>query len=78
MTHDQHCRCGGSISREQPHAVLVIMEILFERAVKLALKALSKSDLVLTLQQKEALKSVVNGKNTFVNLPTAHGKSVIF
>lgn len=53
-------------------------EAAFEGAVKFALKALQKSELALSSQQKEALWSVITGKDTFVSLPTGHGKSVIF
>ena len=50
----------------------------FEGAVSLALSALCKSELVLTRHQKEVLKSIISRKDTFVSLPTGHGKSIIF
>ena len=50
------------------------MEESFKGAVSFALSALHKSMLVLTRRQKEALKSVISCKDTFVSLlPTEHG-----
>ena len=49
------------------------MDESFEGAVSFALSALRKSELVLTRHQKEALKSVISRKDTFVSLPTGHG-----
>ena len=54
------------------------MEESIEGATQFALSALHKSELVISRHQKEALKSVINGKDTFVSLPTGHGKSLIF
>ena len=54
------------------------MDESFEGAVSFALSALRKPELVLTRHQKEALKSVISRKDTFVSLPTGHGKSIIF
>ena len=50
----------------------------FEDAVKFALGSLQKIYLQLSAHQKEALKSILSGKDTFVCLPTGHGKSIIF
>ena len=54
------------------------MEEWFEGAVSFALSALRKTMLVLTRHQKEALKSVISHKDTFISLPTGHEKSIIF
>ena len=40
-----------------------------------ALGKLQIETLELTAHQKEALKSILSGKDTFVCLPTGHGKS---
>ena len=54
------------------------MEGSFVGAVSFALSALCKTMWVLMRHQKEALKSVISCKDTFVSLPTGHGKSIIF
>ena len=48
------------------------MEKSFEEAVSFALSALRKSMLVLTRCQKEALKSIISCKDTFVSLLPSH------
>jgi ATP-dependent DNA helicase RecQ len=50
----------------------------FEDSVKTSLNVLQKQNLALTFHQKQALRSVIGGKDTFVSLPTGHGKSIIF
>ena len=54
------------------------MDDRFEDAVGFALENLQKPSLKLSVYQKEALKNILSGKDTFVCLPTGHGKSIIF
>ena len=54
------------------------MDDRFEDAVGFALGNLQKPSLKLSVYQKEALKNILSGKDTFVCLPTGHGKSIIF
>ena len=49
-----------------------------ESLIQQSLLIIGKPELVLSSQQKEAIKSAVDGKDLFVGLPTGHGKSVIF
>ena len=51
---------------------------LFDSHLVDSLRAIGKSDLLLSSHQKEALQSVLAERDTFVSLPTGHGKSVIF
>jgi superfamily II DNA helicase RecQ len=48
----------------------------FERALKHV--SSERIQLDPTPQQRKSLESFVNGKDTFVSLPTGHGKSLIF
>ena len=50
----------------------------FDDSVEFALRNLQKETLELTVHQKEAMKSILIGKDTSVCLPTGHGKSIIF
>ena len=50
----------------------------FDDSVQFALSNLQKEPLELTVHQKEAMKSILIGKDTLVCLPTSHGKSIIF
>ena len=51
----------------------------FNDAVEKALEALKDSSIEsLTKYQSKALFHVLNGKDTFVSLPTGHGKSLIY
>ena len=51
----------------------------FNDAVEKALEALKDSSIEsLTKYQSKALFHVVNGEDTFVSLPTGHGKSLIY
>jgi superfamily II DNA/RNA helicase len=51
---------------------------LFELHLVESLKFIRKSDLILSSYQKEALKSVLAERDTFVSLLTGHGKSIVF
>ena len=51
---------------------------LFDSHLADSLSAIGKSDLLQSSHQKEALQSVLAERDTFVSLPTGHGKSVIF
>ena len=51
---------------------------LFDSHLVDSLRAIGKSDLLLSSHQKEALQSVLAERDTFVSLPSGHGKSVIF
>jgi superfamily II DNA helicase RecQ len=51
---------------------------LFELHLVESLKFIRKSDLILSSYQKEALKSVLAERDTFVSLPAGHGKSIVF
>ena len=51
----------------------------FNDAVEKALEALKDSSIEsLTKYQSKALFNVLNGEDTFVSLPTGHGKSLIY
>ena len=51
----------------------------FNDAVEKALEALKDSSIEsLTKYQSKALFHVLNGEDTFVSLPTGHGKSLIY
>ena len=51
----------------------------FNDAVEKALEALKESSIEsLTKYQSKALFHVLNGEDTFVSLPTGHGKSLIY
>ena len=50
----------------------------FADAVGFALANLQKPSLKLSVYQKEALKNILTEKDTFVCLPTGHGKLIIF
>ena len=39
---------------------------------------IKREDIILSSEQKRAIISVVNGKDTIVCLPTGHGKSIVF
>ena len=45
----------------------------FDDSVQFALRNLQKQTLELTVHQKEAMKSILIGKDTLVCLPTGHG-----
>ena len=51
----------------------------FNDAVEKALEALKDSSIEsLTKYQSKALFHVLNGEDTFVSIPTGHGKSLIY
>ena len=50
----------------------------FDDSVEFVLRNLQKETLELTVHQKQAIKSILIGKDTLVCLPTGHGKSIIF
>ena len=51
---------------------------LFDLHLGDSLRAVETTDLLLSSHQKEALQAVLAERDTFVSLPTGHGKSVIF
>ena len=56
-----------------------LSRLCFNDAVQKALKALANCTIEsLTPYQSKALYSVLNGEDTFVSLPTGHGKSLIY
>ena len=54
------------------------MEDKLERSFAYALEKLQKSAIRLTPFQKCALRELLTGRDTFVGLPTGHGKSILF
>lgn len=50
----------------------------FEESIEFALGCLQKASLQLSSYQKDALKSILSVRDTFICLPTGHGKSIIF
>ena len=46
--------------------------------VSISLRLLNKDSIRIRPQQREALLHILSGRNTFINLPTGFGKSLIF
>lgn len=50
----------------------------FSEVVRSSLQIIGKSDISILPQQREALSYILSGRDTFINLPTGFGKSLIF
>ena len=57
---------------------IVMKEAVLEKSISYALDSLNKTSIKLSSFQKCALSWILSGRDTFISLPTGHGKSVLF